>query len=187
MDTLCPACGAAFHARDDTHCDACGAARAATEGALVSTGAVRAMGSWKDLRRLCGWCGAATPDLSRAACASCAGELPAVPPRILAELQLPSPTIPAPVAPPRQLPAGYAERVKYWKNVEVMIGIVFMIVGTATLPLLGFGLIFLVVGYFLYKSGSDRASKQLLALQFGVPVEGTITSVGVDYNKRINN
>lgn len=186
MDTLCPACGAVFHAKDDTHCDACGAARASSDGALVTTAAIRAVGSWKDVRRLCGWCGSATPDLARTTCTSCGGQLPAVPARILAERDLPSPLIPPPSGPPRTLPKGYAERVKYWKNVESMIGIIFMIVGVPLIPLFGFGLIFAVIGFFLYRSGSNRANKQLLALQYGVPVEGTITSVALDYHKHIN-
>ena len=186
MDDLCPACGALFTARDDTHCDACGAARAASQGALVATGVVRATGPWKDLRRLCGWCSSATPDLARTACTACGGQLPSVPARILAECDLPSPLIPPPDAPPRTLPAGYAERVKYWKNVESMIGIIFMFVGVFTTPLLGFGLIFLTIGYFLHRSGSDRAARQLLALQFGLPVDGTITAIALDRKKSIN-
>jgi hypothetical protein len=186
MDTLCAACGAVFTAKDDTHCDACGAARASAQGALVTAGAVRAMGSWKDLRRLCGWCGAATPDLEREGCASCGGQLPGVPPRLLAERNLPSPILPQPAGPPRKLPSGYAERVRYWKNVEWVIGVVFMFVGTLTAPLLGFGLIFVGFGYYAYKLGRERADKQLRALESGVPVEGTITKVALDRTKSIN-
>lgn len=186
MDTLCPACGVVFHAKDDTHCDACGAVRASSQGALVSATTVRAVGSWKDVRRLCGWCSAATPDLARTSCASCGGELPAMPARILAELDLPSPMIPPPSGPPRALPDGYAMRIRYWRNVEVMLGIAFMVVGFFTTPLLGFGLIFLGVGFYVHRLGSERAHKQLLALEFGVPVEGTITWVGLDLKKSIN-
>lgn len=178
MDTTCPTCGYHFAERRLTHCPSCGAPRPATTGALAAHKGLRA-GAWRDLRRLCGWCGSATHDLRKPDCLACGGPLPPVPPRILAEAALPAPEAAPPPPTPRRLPNGYENRVRIWKNVEVLIGLMFTVVFC-------WSVIFPLIGVFLLRHGWMRASRQLDALKTGVAVEGTITSVRLNRNKHIN-
>lgn len=175
----CPACHAAVP--DHTvRCDACGAPQPARGPGAVQEDARLTAGAWSRIVRLCGWCGSGTRDVHASGCVACGGPLPGLPPRILAELALPAPEVPYPPDTPRQFPAGYANRVRYWKNVLFILGVVFTTVFC-------WSIIFPMIGIPLWYYGHRKAERQLRALSLGRAVEGTITKVFRDTSQTINN
>jgi len=174
----CPACRA-LHPVAATHCAGCGAPLPALAGGALQRGDTLHAGRWSRLSRICGWCDARTAGPLAERCASCGGPLPALPPRILAELQLPAPASQPPPDAPRGLPRGYEMRVRYWKNVAVMIGMAFTV-------LFGWTVIFALAGVPLWVHGHRKASRWIRALVHGAAVEGTITRVFVDVHQAID-
>ena len=154
QEVICGFCGAATPVRDPASCVRCGASVRVLEPLVVE----------------CGWCGSSNRRDQRESCAHCGGPLPALP------TGNPGPR---PPDPPRVLPAGYANRIRYWKNVEVLIGIVF------TIPFF-WTLLFPAVGIPLWIMGARRARRQLDALMRGTATRGRITGISVDDSKSIN-
>jgi hypothetical protein len=150
------------------------------------------------LPRTCPWCGAAAPDPTREVCTNCAGPLPA--PLLAPQPAAPAPGMnweqaraqalaaaqaargpgPMPPPPPRELPKQYVNRVLYWRNVFVILGIVFTV-------LLFWTVVFPAIGIPLWIYGHKRAQRELRALQFGHVAQGQLTSVHMDYAQSINN
>lgn len=151
---ICGFCGAATPVLEPASCVHCGGTVRVLEPLVVE----------------CGWCGASNRRDLHESCVHCGGPLPALPSGHPG---------PRPPDPPRALPPGYANRVRYWKNVEVIIGIVF------TIPFF-WTLLFPAVGIPLWISGARRARRQLGALRDGAATRGRITGVSVDENKSIN-
>ena len=81
---------------------------------------------------------------------------------------------------PRRLPAGYENRIKYWKNVYVLIGIIFSIAFCWTI-------IFPIIGIPMWIMGHGRARRTLQALVHGAPTRGRILGVELDRSQSINN
>ena len=61
-----------------------------------------------------------------------------------------------------------------------------MIVGVPTIPLFGFGLLFVTLGFFIRKAGRKSAIKKIAALEKGQPCEGKIFDVGFDRTQTVN-
>lgn len=118
----------------------------------------------------CGWCDASNRRDLTDKCVRCGGPLPALPGGN------PGPT---PPPAPRMLPADYPGRIRYWKNVEVLIGIVFTIVFC-------WSVVFPIIGIVLWTRGSRRAEQKLRALRYGHLTRGRITSIEVDMSQHIN-
>ena len=87
---------------------------------------------------------------------------------------------PRPPDVPRTLPRGYENRIRYWKNVYVLIGFFFTIVFFWTI-------IFPLIGIPLWIVGRKKAKSKLAALRQGNPTRGWITSCEVDTSQTINN
>jgi hypothetical protein len=175
----CPACHAPA-APDALRCATCGAPLPVrADGGSVQRGEALTAGAWSKLTRVCGWCDAKTKDPHDGACDQCGGPLPPLPRRVLAELALGAPEVPPPPAAPRTLPRGYETRVRYWKNVSVMIGMIFTIV-------FFWSVLFPLVGIGLWWYGARQASRWLRALTGGTAVEGTLTRVFVDTSQHID-
>lgn len=73
-----------------------------------------------------------------------------------------------------------------WKNTCAFIGLIFMIIGVPLIPLFGFGLIFFIVGYFLFKAGRKTGRQKLLALEKGSSYEGAILEITKDFTENMN-
>ena len=119
----------------------------------------------------CGWCDASNRRDQTDACTACGGPLPALPGG--------NPG-PRPADCPRTLPPNYENRIRYWKNVNVLIGLIFTLCFWWTL-------IFAAVGIPLWIKGRNSAERKLAALRNGIPTRGRITSVAVDTTQHINN
>lgn len=174
----CPAC----HAPVSEHavrCDGCGSPQPARGPGAVQHDSKLSAGAWSQIVRLCGWCSSGTRDVHATGCVACGGALPPLPPRILAELALPTPEVPYPPETPRKFPPGYAYRVRYSNNVGVLLGALFTVVFCWTI-------MFPIIGIPLWYFGHRRAERQLRALQVGRAVEGTITKVFLDTSQHIN-
>ncbi|MFN8283905.1 MAG: DUF3592 domain-containing protein [Chitinophagales bacterium] len=91
-----------------------------------------------------------------------------------------------PEEPPRVLPKKFVHQVMYWRNTHSLIGIVFIAIGIPTTFAMGFGLIFLAVGIFLYRYGRKVGQEKIQALSNGVAVDGTITEIYQDTSQSIN-
>lgn len=87
---------------------------------------------------------------------------------------------------PRFLPTKFKNQLLYWKNTFSLVGIIFMIVGTPLILAFGFGLIFVIIGYFLYKKGKTTANETIQALEHGSCTEGIIEDIRLDYSQNIN-
>ena len=72
------------------------------------------------------------------------------------------------------------------ENTKAFIGVIFIAIGIPTIPLFGFGLIFALVGYFLYKSGKKEGFEKITALQNGVAAEGEISEISYDTSETMN-
>jgi len=118
----------------------------------------------------CGWCDASNRRDQTDTCTACGGPLPALPGG--------NPG-PRPPDSPRTLPAGYENRIRYWKNVYVLIGMLFTLCFFWTL-------IFAAIGIPLWIKGRDTAEKKLAALRNGVPTRGRIVSIEIDTSQHIN-
>lgn len=151
---VCATCGAETAGPPASSCAACGAHLRVLEPMVVE----------------CGWCGRSNPREQLAHCISCGGPLPALPG---------GEPGPRPPAAPRTLPDGYVRRVRLWKNVLVIIGLVFSVLfcWTVVFPLIGLPLLFI---------GNRRALERLHALRDGRATRGRIVSVGIDRSETIN-
>ena len=118
----------------------------------------------------CAWCETVNRDLSLTNCNNCGGPLPPPPG------QDPGPE---PPPAPRVLPAGYHNRIMYWKNVEVMIGILFTVVFFWTI-------LFLIVGILLWYYGRKRAVGKLMALENGRATRAEISDIYIDHSTKDN-
>lgn len=127
------------------------------------------------MQRQCGWCGTTTRDEERTHCPSCGGPLPALPRAVLVERGKEGAALvpPPPPLAPREFPAKYARRVRYWNNVPVIIGMIF------TLAFFWTG-IFPLIGIPMWVFGMRRANRKLRALAEGEAAEGTIMAVRAD-------
>lgn len=150
---VCAHCGV-VHASGPTECSYCGAPLRMLEPFALA----------------CGFCHAENRRDLVDHCARCGGPLPSLP------RGNPGPP---PPAWPRALPAGYASRERYWRNVFVLIGMVF------TIPFF-WTLIFPAIGIPLWIYGSRIAERKLRALTFGVPTRGRLISCFPDVTQQIN-
>lgn len=91
-----------------------------------------------------------------------------------------------PHAPPRILPKKFIHQVMLWRNTHSMIGVIFMVIGIPTIVAMGFGLIFVTVGYFLLRHGRKVGQEKINALTNGVAAEGIITEMVKDTTQSIN-
>ena len=126
----------------------------------------------------CPWCGtyyAIHPTTTN--CKNCGGILPKGNSKELGE---------KPSLPPRQLPKKFKQKVMLWKNTKAFIGFIFIIVGIPTIIAFGFGLIFCILGFFLFKSGRAEGKEKIMALENGIATEGEILDVSFDTSESIN-
>ena len=126
----------------------------------------------------CPWCKtyyAARPTTTN--CANCGGPLPK---------SVGAGRDEKPDGPPRILPKKFINQVLLWKNTHTLIGVVFIAIGIPSTAAMGFGLIFVVVGYFLFRHGRKVGKEKIQALTNGIPVEGTLTEVRRDTTQSIN-
>lgn len=151
---VCATCGACTAGPPATTCAACGAHLRVLEPMVVE----------------CGWCGRSNHREQTDHCVSCGGPLPALPG---------GEPGPRPPGTPRDMPEGYVRRVRLWKNVLVLIGLVFSVVfcWTVIFPLIGLPML-----YF----GNRRALDRLHALAHGRTTRGRITAVEKDRSETIN-
>ena len=117
----------------------------------------------------CGWCSNSNRRDLTTNCTNCGGELPHIPG---------TERLPMPPDAPRAIPSGYENRVRYWKNVYFIIGVIFMIFLCTV--------IFPIIGYFLLRYGNKLAEAKMYSLKYGVPTRGTIEDVYVDTSQEIN-
>lgn len=151
---ICAHCGAPTPVGVDATCVACGAPIRLLEPLAVD----------------CGWCSASNRRDMTASCTRCGGPLPSIPGNDPG---------PPPVQAPRALPAGYEGRVMYWKNVLVLIGIMFSVVFCWTI-------VFPLIGIPMWIVGHRKAKEKLRALTTGEPTRGRVTSVTLDTTQHIN-
>ncbi|MHB8872059.1 MAG: hypothetical protein ACYC8T_00085 [Myxococcaceae bacterium] len=151
---VCAHCGIRTVAGADPRCPGCGAALRLLEPFAVQ----------------CGWCDAENRRDQVDRCLRCGGPLPALPGGHPG---------PRPPQMPRGLPAGYRGRILYWKNVPVLIGMMFSLVFCWTV-------IFPIIGIPLWVTGYRNAKRKLMALVFGAPTPGKVTRVEVDMSQHIN-
>lgn len=132
----------------------------------------------------CGWCGIHYTEWKNR-CDSCGGPLPPPP-----GSQLGSPPLPA----PRALPKGFAFRLLWTGNVLVMVGVVFAGIGMILLlpmlvlfpPAALLPLIFVVLGFVLFRSGRRKARRTLQAFIHGTAVAGEVVRVTEDQTETTN-
>jgi hypothetical protein len=151
---ICGYCGASTPVGVDLRCAHCGGGIRALEPFAVE----------------CGWCDASNRRDQTDTCRSCGGPLPALPGGN------PGPRPPEPV---RRLPEGYENRIKYWKNVFVLIGMLFTLCFFWTI-------VFAAVGIPMWIHGKRRAERKLAALGRGLATRGRITKIEVDTSEEIN-
>ena len=118
----------------------------------------------------CSWCGSLNTLDQTFKCKNCGGPLSA------AEGE--DPGLPPPPA-PRILPKKYIKNIKYWKNAQSMIGVIFIFAFFWTL-------IFPLIGYFVWRSGKRKARNELLPLQQGTPAKGEIIDIYRNTSVSIN-
>lgn len=126
----------------------------------------------------CPWCGTyypVRPTMSN--CMNCGGILPK---GISNELGIKPPLA------PRELPKKFKKQVLLWKNTKALVGFIFLCIGIPTIPLFGFGLIFTILGYFLYKNGKKEGIEKIAALENGLATEGEIVEVTYVATESIN-
>lgn len=150
---VCAYCGA-LGPLGQTHCSVCGAAFRLLEPMAVE----------------CGWCGISNRRDQTDECSSCGGPLPALPGGHPG---------PRPPDAPRALPPGYENRVKYFRNVFAMLGMIFTVCFCWTL-------IFPLIGLPLWIRGQRKAQRQLTALRYGFVTRGRVLSVTLDESQSIN-
>ena len=118
----------------------------------------------------CGWCDASNRRDETPVCTRCGGYLPTIPGGHPG---------PRPPDPSRALPPGYANRIMYWKNVYVILGMTFTICFCWTV-------IFPIIGIFAWRRGHRTANNRLTALAHGIPTRGRILRVTEDTTQHIN-
>jgi hypothetical protein len=153
-EVICGTCGAETDGPPATGCHACGAPLRVLEPMVTD----------------CGWCGRSNHREQTAHCVACGGPLPALPG---------GEPGPRPPDVPRALPDGYAQRVRLWKNVLVMLGLMFTLVffWTVVFPLIGLPMLWW---------GNRKATDQLDALVGGRGTRGRIVKVAKDPSQSIN-
>jgi hypothetical protein len=132
----------------------------------------------------CGWCGVHYTEWKNR-CDSCGGPMPSPPGADLG---------PPPPEAPRELPKGFAFRILWSGNVLVLIGAVFggistilffpmllLIPPAALLPLL-----FMILGFVLFRIGRKGAKRTLKAFVHGTAVRGEIADVSRDLSESTN-
>ncbi len=142
---------------------------------------------------MCPWCGQRNP-ADALECRSCGGPLPA---------PLGDDPGPEPPPPPRQLPAGYKNRV-LWKNAPgnaiglaffllgAMLGCILSVAGLATglLPLAciggGMGLLFVLIGGGLLFAGIRSGLGKIRPYELGRAAVGEITEIFRDTSVSVN-
>jgi hypothetical protein len=118
----------------------------------------------------CPWCRSQFQRPSFSNCRNCGGSLP---------VSDGSGAGTAPPPAPRVLSKQFVRGVKYFNNVNTMIGMVF------TIPFF-WSVIFPVIGIFLWRKGIREARGELLPLENGLPALGEITAVQIDSSKSMN-
>lgn len=119
----------------------------------------------------CPWCKSQFHQPTFSNCTNCGGSLP------ISESNGGAGQPPPPA--PRLLPKAFVRSVKYYNNVNTMIGIIF------TIPFF-WSIIFPIIGIFLWKRGIREAKGELLPLENGMYVQGEITAINVDMSKNMN-
>ena len=120
---------------------------------------------------ICPWCKTHYLSTTATNCTNCGGTL---------EYQTNTIDIgPKPQMAPRKLPKKFIRRIKYFSNAYTMIGIVF------TVPFF-WTIIFPIIGIIFWKKGLKIAEDELIPLEHGTPVIGTITEISKDYSIKIN-
>lgn len=72
------------------------------------------------------------------------------------------------------------------KNIVVLVGLGFMVVGVPLIAAYGSGVPFAILGFLLWRTGRKAAAEQIAVLEAGVPVEATLLSVSIDSSESIN-
>jgi hypothetical protein len=132
----------------------------------------------------CGWCGIHYREWKNR-CDSCGGPMPSLPGMELG---------PPPPEPPRQLPKGFAFRLLWSGNVLVLVGTIFGGVGAVMfLPILVvfppaalLPLIFMILGFVLFRIGRRGAKRTLKAFAEGTAVAGELADVSRDQSEATN-
>lgn len=128
----------------------------------------------------CGWCNTKIPPpVAVTNCPNCGGTLPAVASAERGE---------APPPPPRELPKEFVQRLIFWKNVEVILGVIFLAIGIVmAIPSCGITLLLALLGGFIFWHGYSKASNRIEGLRKGIAAEGEIIWAGRDTSTSINN
>ncbi len=126
--------------------------------------------SLHDRTRTCAWCDTVNTDAAATNCVNCGGPLPALPGMDPG---------PEPPPPPRTLPVKYRRRVMYWKNVRVLVGMMFTIVGCWTI-------LFPIIGIPVWIKGRKMALAKLAALERGRGARAQVVDVWRDTSVTIN-
>lgn len=124
----------------------------------------------------CPWCRRSYANYPGPQCSNCGGELPTPVGQALGR--------PPPQA-PRNLPSQYKSNILLWKNPTALVGTIFLGVGVLTAIVL-IGFIFIIVGYFLRKSGIEAGNNKLAALERGQAAQGQILGVTQNTSVSIN-
>lgn len=132
----------------------------------------------------CGWCGTSYAQW-QSKCDSCGGPLPPQPGMGIG---------PAPPSAPRQLPKGFAFRVKWSRNFPVLAGLFCCIISSLMLTAMvsaktWFAVVpalFVFLGICLFWSGRKRAVGIIRAFRRGSLSEGSIVSVRLDTTQSVN-
>ena len=101
---------------------------------------------------------------------------------------------PPPPETPRELPKGFALRTRLTGNVATWVGLIFFTFGTVMAIAISFASLwatlfpgfFALGGFGMLRHGLTHASNTLRAFRFGTAVAGTVHSIGLDPNNRIN-
>lgn len=125
----------------------------------------------------CPWCRHYWPSRSDVRCGECGGALPAPPGEDPGA---------SPAPPPRQLPEKYKKNILLWKNTMALVGLTFMGIGVPLIAAFGAGLIFVIIGYFVYRKGRTSGEQRLRALSEGVAGSGQIVRVSENTSLTVN-
>lgn len=95
---------------------------------------------------------------------------------------------------PRELPSGFEFRIKWSGNILSMVGTIFLFVGLvlffAMLFVIWFGalfaLIFVILGFILFRAGRVQAKSVLRAFKRGIAIAGEVISCSLDRTQSIN-
>ncbi len=95
---------------------------------------------------------------------------------------------------PRDLPKGFEMQQKWGRNPLAIVGGIFLLIGAIqfivfifVLPfIVPLPLIFLIVGFFLYRAGRRQSNRAIRAMRDGRAVKGQLREVYVDETLRVN-